>query len=506
MHICASSTQWATLTTTCIPHSLSKPRFLSFPSSTPTSGNGASFSYLSAHETPSTHAPLSDARDSSKEKMESDDDFSILSDSNVALQPATFSSTQAPSQAHAEASTSTPLQMDAYALLPPDTRPRFIFKMQNVEYINEDTTDSESISDVGHHRQLPPPRIYFHESRLTYVPPFCSDVLPRDPDVKGVPRNYRSWTRAGRPRLEVDGATRNEAKNDFSRIGLIWRGSGNGDTESDSDLSDGKGDDKDKKRRKKKKLATRRNAIPTVPIERPKRMVRRIAEADGQLRIVAGSSVPSFTTAAGALEKMDKAGSSRAQSLAQSSLPSSRAQSPAKRRKVGVDIIISYYLYSNLLSFFFLQSNKLNVGAERKPVADAQAEDEERDADGSEEDDVDADGEVDPDALILQSDNQLINAVVQGHGTDGADTAMSMAPVPGTANKALSESSSVTLIDAGSADDVDEVQPEDIQRFENNVAQTVSEFVKASKKRKRLTESDHDENAEKKPNKGNGKY
>lgn len=333
MHICASQTEWVMATTTYTPPQLSKHLFLHPSSSTPTTVTGTPYSYNSTHRTPYVYVPISNVRHNYLDRMDSTEDPKEASESASAFQATT--TTQTSTQAHDQSSVTTAPQPDPYALPPPDTYPRFVFKTQNVDYTNEDTTDTESISDVGHHWHLPPPRIYFPESLITYVPPYCSDMLARDPDVKGIPRNYRSWTRAGRPRLEVDGATRNDAKSDFNSIGLVWRGSGNGDGDSESDISDGKGDDKDKRRRKKKKLGARKSAAPAVPIERPKRMVRRIAEADGQLRIVPGIVTAPVLAVGGAPEKAERFDGSRAQSLTHS-LPNSRAQSPLKRRKIKV--------------------------------------------------------------------------------------------------------------------------------------------------------------------------
>ncbi|KIJ41169.1 hypothetical protein M422DRAFT_780345, partial [Sphaerobolus stellatus SS14] len=164
-----------------------------------------------------------------------------------------------------------------YTLPPPDRAPRFVFRSE------EPTADdgssfrgSDIQEDVPQRLSTPiyepstlPPRIYFVECPITFVQPFSYDHLERDPLVKGVPRNYRAWGRTGRPKLEVEGLERANAKGDFLAMGLTY---------PHDSASEGEGDEKEKekKRKRKKKLTAKAQMIP---IERPRRNVRKIGEA-----------------------------------------------------------------------------------------------------------------------------------------------------------------------------------------------------------------------------------
>lgn len=148
-------------------------------------------------------------------------------------------------------------------------------------------------------------------------------------------------------------------------------------------------------------------------------------------------------------------------------------------------------MYSNSLDILLFQANDLDAGAERKTEADAEVEDE-KDADGS-EDDVDADGEVDPDAIILQGEKAPVKEREEMHET--VITAMRAAgEVPGSnmTNQALSESSSVTLIDLDSPDG-DGQHSKDVDKAILKAAKQVSTSIKPAhntKKRKCLSKSE----------------
>lgn len=169
-----------------------------------------------------------------------------------------------------------------YDLPAPDLTPRFVFKSD--EPSDDETPHTlapSGVYDLYSHRQpaagVPSsssPRIYFGDSAITFVPPFSYDFLERDPSVKAVPRNYRAWMRAGRPRLDVEGLERAEAKRDFVAMGIPFP------QDSESEES---GDEKEKERRRKrkKKLAARGLMIP---IERPRRVLKKATGADTPTR------------------------------------------------------------------------------------------------------------------------------------------------------------------------------------------------------------------------------
>ena len=162
-----------------------------------------------------------------------------------------------------------------YDLPAPDLTPRFVFKAD--EPSDDETPHASTPNgeyELSPHPQPPgnpqrgsSPRIYFGDSAITFVPPFCYDFLERDPSVKSVPRNYRAWTRTGRPKLDVEGLERAEAKRDFLAMGLSYP------RDSESEES---GDEKEKERRRKRKKKMAARGL-MVPIERPRRMVKRIA-------------------------------------------------------------------------------------------------------------------------------------------------------------------------------------------------------------------------------------
>lgn len=163
----------------------------------------------------------------------------------------------------------------AFGLPPPDLAPRFVFKsdMPSVEETtpSDDTLDSVPLSQtLTYAPSSPSPRIYFARSAITFVPPFSYDFLERDPNAKGVPRNYRAWIRAGRPKLDVDGLERAEAKSDFLAMGLSFP------QDSDSEYG-GEGGYHESKKRKRRKKAERTQMVPT---ERPRRTARKTVEAE----------------------------------------------------------------------------------------------------------------------------------------------------------------------------------------------------------------------------------
>ena len=164
-----------------------------------------------------------------------------------------------------------------YSLPPPDRAARFVFKSEegtaddSASFPGSDVQDEapQRLSTPGYDASILPPRIYFVDCPIGFVPPFCYDHLERDPLVKGVPRNYRAWGRTGRPKLEVEGLERVDAKSDFLAMGLTY---------PHDSASEGEGDEKEKekKRKRKKKLTAK---AQMVPIERPRRNVRKIVEA-----------------------------------------------------------------------------------------------------------------------------------------------------------------------------------------------------------------------------------
>lgn len=165
-----------------------------------------------------------------------------------------------------------------YDLPAPDLTPRFTLRLD--EPSDEETPPglvpdaaydfSAPIQPTIKQPTSPSPRIYFGDSAITFVPPFCYDFLERDPNVKAVPRNYRAWMRSGRPKLDVEGLERAEAKHDFLAMGLPFPP----DTESEES---GNEKEKEKKRKRKRRLAAR---ALMVPIERPRRMVRKTGGAN----------------------------------------------------------------------------------------------------------------------------------------------------------------------------------------------------------------------------------
>ncbi|KAF8583194.1 hypothetical protein K439DRAFT_75745 [Ramaria rubella] len=178
-----------------------------------------------------------------------------------------------------------------YSLPAPDLAPRFVLKADEPQ-IDETMLIQEpgGAYDIPVYPQTPsydpscsPPRIYFADSAITFVPPLCYDYLERDPDVKGVPRNYRAWMRTGRPRLELDGVERAEAKSDFASMGLVFPR--DGESEADGDENEN-----EKKRKRKKKQAAK---ALMVPIERPRRMVKK----PGDTGLLTPQSLPPIAAA-----------------------------------------------------------------------------------------------------------------------------------------------------------------------------------------------------------------